>query len=107
MRRGFAILCLLIVMGGFGAVASSAAGRTYCGTFRARHHKLYAYVLRGRVGCREARGTLRAWFVDAHHTQRYGRWVCFDSLGSALRRGEIQHCSTRSRAVIADYSHRL
>ena len=65
------------------------------------------YVLRGHVLCKEAQRILKDWFLDRHHTQRYGRWLCFDSHGAALFRGQIEYCTTRSGAKIADYAHRL
>jgi hypothetical protein len=102
----FAVGCLApsaTVASGPGARAARAV---YCGTFRARATRLYAYRVRGFAGCRETRRVLRAWFLDRRHTQRYRRWTCFDSLGPALERGEIQHCATRRGDVIADYSHR-
>jgi hypothetical protein len=86
-------------------VASS--GRRYCGTFKARGYTLYAYVLHGRVGCKKAKHVLKAWFIDANHTQQYGHWFCADSHGQALYRGQVEHCSKRDGAYIADYDHRL
>jgi hypothetical protein len=101
LAAGFLTLVLV-----FGAAQSSGASRRYCDSFRARGYTLYTYVLRGPDGCGEARRVLKAWFVDAGHTQRYGKWWCFDSLGPALATGQIEHCHTSS-ALIADYGHRL
>ena len=95
----------LVVLSGM-VGSATASGRHYCGHFRARGYTLYAYVTRGHVSCGETGRVLKAWFIDAHHTQRYGRWFCADSLGSALAAGEIQHCSTDG-ARIADYMHRV
>jgi hypothetical protein len=89
------------------AASSAAANRRYCGTFKARGHTLYTYVRQGGIGCVTVRSVLKAWLIDANHTKVYGRWLCFDSHGVALPRGQIQHCSTRSGALIADYDHRL
>ena len=93
----------------FGVGASSAAGQRYCGTFNARGYQVYTYVLRGSTRCAETRRVLKAWFIDARHTQRYGQWWCVDSHGPALMQGQIQHCSTppKFRNLIADYDHRL
>jgi hypothetical protein len=85
----------------------ASRGRRYCGTFRARGYTLYAYVLRGQVGCKRAKPVLKAWFIDANHTQQYGRWFCADSHGQALSRGQVEHCSRHDGAYIADYDHRL
>ena len=114
MKRGSIRLLLPLLAAVVGTVAisageSSAAAQRYCGTFNARDHRRYTYVLRGHAGCAEARRVLKAWFSDAHHTQHYGRWWCVDSHGAALMQGEIQRCSTPPycRNLIADYDHRL
>jgi hypothetical protein len=83
--------------------AGAMLARKSCGSFRARHHRFSVYVLRGRASCAEARRVLRAWLLDKQHTQRYGRWSCFDSHGRALARGQVQHCSAGRRNLIADY----
>lgn len=88
------------------AASAPATGRHYCGHFRARGYTLYTYVTRGHVGCTETRRVLKAWFIDAHDTQHYGRWFCADSHGPALMAGEVEHCSARG-VRIADYMHRL
>jgi hypothetical protein len=81
----------------------AVAARKSCGSFRARHHRFHVYVLRGKASCGEARRVLRAWLLDRRHTQRYGRWLCFDSHGTALAQGQVQHCSAGRRNLIADY----
>lgn len=109
IRLLLALLAAVFATVAFSVGDSSAAGRRYCGTFNARGHRLYAYVLRAHAGCAEARRVLKAWFIDAHHTQHYGRWWCVDSHGAALMQGEVQRCSTPPyfRNLIADYDHRL
>jgi hypothetical protein len=106
----FVSAAVLLVVVSWLAASSAAASQRYCGTFTARGHTLYTYGLRGGLGCTDVRNILKAWFIDANHTQRYGRggrWFCTDSHGPALLQGQIERCSTQSGSLIADYDHRL